>query len=65
MAEIGSVPQQCRLFIVDLIAKEHFLVDTGAEISVYPVSKLGYRPTATEYQLYAANGSIIATFGSK
>jgi hypothetical protein len=38
-------------------------VDTGAEISVYPVNKLRYRPAATEFQLHAANGSTITTFG--
>jgi hypothetical protein len=52
---------------VDLITitKKRIQVDTGAEISVYPVSKLRYRPAATKHQQYAANGSIIATFGSR
>jgi hypothetical protein len=62
-AAIGPVPQQRRLFVVDVATKERFLVDTGAEISVYPVNKLRYRPAATEFQLHAANGSTITTFG--
>jgi hypothetical protein len=58
-----AVPQQRHLFVVDVATKERFLVDTGAEISVYPVNKLRYRPAATELQLHAASGSTITTFG--
>jgi hypothetical protein len=43
-AAIGPVPQQRRLFVVDVATKERFLVDTGAEISVYPVNKLQTAP---------------------
>jgi hypothetical protein len=37
-------------------------VDTGSDLSVYPHSLLPKRPT-TNYELYAANGSVIHTYG--
>jgi hypothetical protein len=37
-------------------------VDTGSDLSVYPHSLLSKRPT-TNYELYAANGSVIHTYG--
>jgi hypothetical protein len=40
-----------------------FLIDTGAEISVIPVSKGNHQPTAQS--LRAANGSPIATYGQR
>jgi predicted aspartyl protease len=37
-------------------------VDTGFDLSVYPHSLLSKRPT-TNYELYAASGSVIHTYG--
>lgn len=53
-----------RLHIFDKSTRQHYLIDTGADISVIPV------PTAsklipTGLQLSAANSSIINTYGNK
>lgn len=43
-----------------------FLVDTGANISVLPVTKKPYRDSVCDnYKLYAANGTEIKTYGVK
>lgn len=43
-----------------------FLVDTGANISVLPVTRRPYyHVKCSEYKLYAANGSEIRTYGTK
>lgn len=52
-----------RLFVTDRDTKEHFLVDTGSDICVYPVSAFRERRSKTSYQLCAANGSAIDTYG--
>ncbi|XP_059224057.1 uncharacterized protein LOC131997313 [Stomoxys calcitrans] len=58
-----SVDGACsgRLFITDKKSKIQFLVDTGAEISVYPSKN---RKNPQKLSLYAANGTEIKTFGS-
>ena len=43
----------------------HFLVDTGAEMSILPVSYLSHPPPPTGHSLQAVNNSSIATFGAK
>lgn len=53
-----------RLFVTDAKTQTRYLVDTGSDISVYPRSKINYRVKATEYALYAANGTTIATYGN-
>lgn len=53
-----------RLFITDRETKEQFLVDTGSDICVYPVSAFReHRRSKTSYQLSAANGTAIDTYG--
>ena len=43
-----------------------YLIDTGAAVSCYPVSKLGRRPPSDpQMTLQAVNGSTIKTFGKK
>lgn len=41
-----------------------FLVDSGADVCVYPRSRIKGRAEKSEYELYAANGSRIATYGT-
>lgn len=41
-----------------------FLVDTGADISILP-AKEGNRGNVTEFKLYAANKSVIDTYGER
>ena len=40
-----------------------FLVDTGSDLCVYPRSRVTGPRARTSYELYAANGSTIATYG--
>lgn len=52
-----------RVLVTDRCTKEQFLIDTGAEVSVYPRSRIkGYRPK-TSFQLFAANNTVIDTYG--
>lgn len=53
-----------RLFVTDRRTKMSFLVDTGANISVLP-RKPGATPRPLAFHLYAANNSIIPTYGEK
>lgn len=52
-----------RLFMTDKVSKQQFLVDTGADVCVYPRSLLPGKRNKTGYELYAANNTCIATFG--
>ncbi|XP_061729197.1 uncharacterized protein LOC133534126 [Cydia pomonella] len=52
-----------RLFVTDRTSKTQFLVDTGSDLCVYPRSALCDRRSRTGYNLSAANGSNIATYG--
>lgn len=52
-----------RLFVTDRCTKLQFLVDTGSDLCVYPRTSLKEHRRKTEYQLFAANGSVIATYG--
>lgn len=63
MAADDPAPQSRRLFVTEAYTKKRFLIDTGAEVSVYPRSLLGHRRIKTSYQLFAANGTPIATYG--
>lgn len=69
MEEAGeSFPTKCnilRLQIRDKYSNKHFLVDSGADVSVLPLTSksLDIRPTAVV--LYAANGSPIRVIGEK
>lgn len=52
-----------RLFIADRKTKIQFLVDTGSDLCVFPRSMIRERRSKTNYQLCAANGSSIETYG--
>jgi len=52
-----------RLYVMDQLTKISFLLDTGADICVYPRSRLRERRTKASYQLFAANGTIVHTYG--
>lgn len=53
-----------RLFVTDRDTKVRFLVDTGADICVFPRSLVKGNCTRSSYTLFAANQTNIATFGS-
>lgn len=52
-----------RLFVTDCNSKTQFLVDTGSDLCVFPRAALHERREKTNYQLSAANGSVINTYG--
>lgn len=52
-----------RLFVHDKETGLRFLIDTGADLSVFPRLQNGGSHGKTSYQLSAANGTPIATYG--
>ena len=57
-------PNSSRLFVTDLHTKVQYLVDTGADLCVFPRARVSERLPRSTYLLSAANGSDIATYGS-
>ena len=53
-----------RIFLTDQKTKMALLVDTGADLCVFPRTKVRYQLQKCKYKLYAANGSCIATYGT-
>ena len=53
-----------RLYVFDQTNTKRFLIDTGAEISVLPITNKN-RVQPTNFKLYAANGSTINTYGNE
>ena len=55
-----------RLFVilVDTNTKQQFLVDTDADVSVFPKSLINKRISKTKYELFAANNSIVLLYGN-
>ena len=54
-----------RIFVVDAATRKRFLVDTGADLCVYPHRDLPQpAPRKSEFELVAANGTPIATYGT-
>lgn len=58
-----TAPANGRLFVTDRRSKFQFLVDTGSDLCVFPRSALRQRREKTNYQLGAANGTPITTYG--
>lgn len=54
-----------RLIVADKRTGTRFLIDTGADISVLPKRRTDRNYSPATFQLFAANGSIIDTFGEK
>lgn len=52
-----------RLFVVDRNTNASFLIDTGSDLCVYPRAMIRGQRAKTDYQLFAANGTIIPTYG--
>ena len=53
-----------RLFVTDQESKVRFLVDTGADLCVYPRTYLRGLYKKSTYELSAANGTVISTYGT-
>ncbi|XP_063993916.1 uncharacterized protein LOC135171362 [Diachasmimorpha longicaudata] len=63
MAETDSHLASRRLIIRDVKSTLEFLIDTGSDSSVIPSRRHHTRSKPAEYQLFAANGSVINTYG--
>lgn len=63
MAASDSHPHSCRLIITDMKTKIQYLIDTGSDVSVYPRKLVRGPIWSSTYQLYAANGTTIRTYG--
>ncbi len=64
-ATLDSGPKISRLYITDKSSNKNFLIDTGADISVVPPTSQEKKNAPCKFQLFAANGSQIKTYGSK
>lgn len=53
-----------RLFVTDCLSRTRFLIDTGADLCVFPRSQLPEPRQKSDYELSAANGTPIATYGT-
>ena len=51
-----------RLYVTDRLTKTSFLFDTGAELCVYPRSRLRERRAHSSYE-FAAEGTAVRTYG--
>jgi hypothetical protein len=63
MAANVCTTSSSRLFVTDHNSKQRYLVDTGYDLCVFPWKLLPGRREGTDYTLYAANGTTIATYG--
>ena len=54
-----------RLFVSDRSTRVSFLVDTGADLCVYPRRLVRGQRQKSEYELSAANGTVIHTYGTE
>ncbi|XP_063629969.1 uncharacterized protein LOC134801359 [Cydia splendana] len=52
-----------RLFMTDRATKTQYLIDTGSDLCVFPRLLVNERRKKTDYELYAANSTVIATYG--
>jgi len=61
---IGN-PKPLRLLVNDKKSGMSLLVDTGSDVSVLPKSWSRRRKNTSKQQLFAANGSVIHTYGTR
>lgn len=64
MAATDNVSSTRRLFVTDFDTKKQYLIDSGADLSVFPRKFMRGPLKRTSFDLTAANGSIIGTYGS-
>lgn len=62
-ATLTTAKQHGRLFAFDQNSHFYFLIDTGSEVSIVPQSRFKGMPHASDWSLFAANGSPISTHG--
>uniref|UniRef100_A0A6V7ISI6 Peptidase A2 domain-containing protein n=1 Tax=Bracon brevicornis TaxID=1563983 RepID=A0A6V7ISI6_9HYME len=60
VAMTESLPPSRHLLLRDINMQERYLIDGGSDLSLFPPRG---KAKATGYQLYAANGTTIDTYG--
>lgn len=65
VGECAAPAKNHRLCVTDRKTRVRFLVDTGANVSVLPVSQFKCERSVSSYKLFAANNSEIQTYGIK
>ena len=61
----GNHSQSCLFYVTDTNSGLHFLVNTGAEVSLLPASIFDRNRNQAGLPLQAANNSTISTFGTR
>jgi len=68
-SDVGATEDGCgispRLHVADRTTGLTFLLDTGADVSLLPLSAARCGRVATPFLLYAVNGSRVQTYGDK
>jgi hypothetical protein len=59
----SCTPNNVRLFITDKFSKHRLLIDTGSDLCVFPRNLVPHRTSTVNYDLSAANGTTIPTYG--
>lgn len=65
VATCSCHPDKGRLYVTDQKSCQKFLIDTGADISIIPPSFADKTKGPSAMVLYAANNTIIKTYGNK
>lgn len=63
--EVGGNQLSHRLRIFDRTSQFRFLIDTGSDVSIIPASSREKSHGPSTFQLHAANGSTIRTYGNR
>lgn len=66
-AENGCQVTPSRVFVKDNNTNVTYLIDTGTDLCVYPYKNVNFNTKLvkkSDYKLFAANGSVINTYGS-
>ena len=64
IAAVNDGFQTRRIFVTDQTSKVAFLIDTGADVCVYPRKRVSGYVHKCVYELFAANSTTIATYGT-
>lgn len=64
-ATTDTINRELRLHVFDTTNNQRFLVDTGSVVSVIPRTSIKQNLQETAYKLYAANSTIINTYGQR
>ncbi|GFT73364.1 transposon Ty3-I Gag-Pol polyprotein [Nephila pilipes] len=54
-----------RLYLSDRTSRSKYLIDTGADVSVIPLTTASQHLPPASLQLFAANGPVISTYGQQ